>query len=115
MAASWTVPDIRSREFRDDRGEGRLFSSRRREERPMSETETGAAYGGPLHEAVSARLLDKGVLVVTLSAPERLNAFNQAMKRDLIELMARVQMDDAVRVVVFTGAGKAFCAGDQMG
>jgi 2-(1,2-epoxy-1,2-dihydrophenyl)acetyl-CoA isomerase len=81
----------------------------------MSETEAGAAYGGPLHEALSARLHAPGVLLVTLSAPERLNAFNQAMKRDLIELMARAQMDDAVRVVVFTGAGKAFCAGDQMG
>src|SRR5436305_2053932 len=61
-----------------------------------------------------AELQGKGVLVVTFTAPERLNALDQAMKRDLIELIARVQMDDAVRVLVFTGEGRAFCAGDHM-
>src|SRR5512143_4129243 len=81
----------------------------------VHEAAAGEAYGGPLHEAVHARLHPPGVLVVTLDAPKRMNAFNQAMKRDLIALMSRAQMDDAVRVVLFTGAGKAFCAGDQMG
>lgn len=61
-----------------------------------------------------AELHDKGVLVITFDAPERLNALDQAMKRDLIELVTRVQMDDAVRVLVFTGEGRAFCAGDHM-
>ena len=56
-----------------------------------------------------------GILVVTLDRPERLNAFTQAMKRDLIELVTAAQMDDAVRVIVFAGAGKAFCAGDDLG
>lgn len=56
-----------------------------------------------------------GILVVTLDRPERLNAFTQAMKRDLIELMTAAQMDDAVRVVVFAGSGKAFSAGDDLG
>jgi 2-(1,2-epoxy-1,2-dihydrophenyl)acetyl-CoA isomerase len=59
-------------------------------------------------------LHDKGVLLITFDAPERLNALDQAMKRDLMELVARVQMDDAVRVLVFTGEGRAFCAGDHM-
>ncbi|HEY5072353.1 MAG TPA: enoyl-CoA hydratase-related protein [Caulobacteraceae bacterium] len=58
---------------------------------------------------------DPGVMVVTLARPERLNALTQAMKRDLIELMSRVQMDEAVRVVVFTGEGRAFCSGDDLG
>ncbi|HWA61988.1 MAG TPA: enoyl-CoA hydratase/isomerase family protein [Caulobacteraceae bacterium] len=75
----------------------------------------GADYGGLLHEALRVRLHEPGIVVVTLTAPKRMNAFNQAMKRDLIELMNRVQMDDAVRVVVFTGDGLSFCAGDQMG
>jgi 2-(1,2-epoxy-1,2-dihydrophenyl)acetyl-CoA isomerase len=57
---------------------------------------------------------DPGVMVVTLSRPRSLNALTQAMKRDLIELMARAQMDDAVRVVVFTGEGKAFSSGDDL-
>jgi len=56
-----------------------------------------------------------GILVVTLDRPGRLNALTQAMKRDLIELMAQAQMDDAVRVVVFAGAGGAFCSGDDLG
>jgi 2-(1,2-epoxy-1,2-dihydrophenyl)acetyl-CoA isomerase len=54
-------------------------------------------------------------MVVTLCRPVRLNALTQAMKRDLIELMTAAQMDDAVRVVVFTGEGKAFCSGDDLG
>ncbi len=66
-------------------------------------------------QGLKTALHDKGVLVVTFSAPERLNALTQSMKRDLIELIARVQMDDAVRVVVFAGEGRAFCAGDHMG
>lgn len=66
-------------------------------------------------EDLRAELHDRGVLVVTLDAPARLNALTQAMKRDLIELVTRAQMDDAVRVVVFAGAGRAFCAGDHMG
>ena len=37
------------------------------------------------------------------------------MKRDLIELITQAQMDDAVRVVVFTGQGRAFWAGDDLG
>ena len=56
-----------------------------------------------------------GILVVTLDRPARMNALTQAMKRDLIELTTAAQMDDAVRVVVFAGAGKAFCAGDDLG
>jgi 2-(1,2-epoxy-1,2-dihydrophenyl)acetyl-CoA isomerase len=57
---------------------------------------------------------DPGIMVVTLDRPEKLNALTQAMKRDLIELITRVQMDDAVRVVVFAGEGRAFCAGDDL-
>jgi 2-(1,2-epoxy-1,2-dihydrophenyl)acetyl-CoA isomerase len=58
---------------------------------------------------------DAGVMVVTLCRPVRLNALTQAMKRDLIELMTAAQMDDAIRVVVLTGEGKAFCSGDDLG
>lgn len=80
----------------------------------MSQTLSPPSYM-ELCEDLKAELHEKGVLVVTLDAPERLNALTQAMKRDLIELATRAQMDDAVRVVVFAGAGRAFCAGDHMG
>jgi 2-(1,2-epoxy-1,2-dihydrophenyl)acetyl-CoA isomerase len=55
-----------------------------------------------------------GVLLVTLQRPERLNALTVAIKRDLTELFAQVQLDDETRAVVLTGAGRAFCAGDYV-
>jgi 2-(1,2-epoxy-1,2-dihydrophenyl)acetyl-CoA isomerase len=72
-------------------------------------------YGDALCHGLKAELQSPGILLVTFAAPERLNALDQAMKRDLIELLTRAQMDDAVRVVLFTGEGRAFCAGDHMG
>ena len=59
-------------------------------------------------------LHEPGILVVTLNQPERLNGTTQGMKRDLVETLAQAQMDHAVRVVVITGSGRAFCAGDDM-
>ena len=59
-------------------------------------------------------LHDPGIAIVTLNQPERLNGTTQPMKRDLIEVLMQAQMDDAVRVVVITGTGRAFCAGDDM-
>jgi 2-(1,2-epoxy-1,2-dihydrophenyl)acetyl-CoA isomerase len=72
------------------------------------------AYG-QVCQGLKSELCDHGVLWITFDAPERLNALDQAMKRDLIELITRAQMDDAVRVLVFTGEGRAFCAGDHLG
>lgn len=59
-------------------------------------------------------VVDPGILIVHFDNPERLNASTQAMKRDLIETITQVQMDDTIRVVVFTGRGKAFWAGDDL-
>jgi len=55
---------------------------------------------------------EPGVAVVTFNQPERLNGMTLGMKRDLIELVTELQFDDDVRVVVFIGTGRAFCAGD---
>lgn len=52
-----------------------------------------------------------GVLTVALNRPEKLNAYNPPMQRDLIALFDAVNRDDEVRAVVVTGAGRAFCAG----
>ena len=76
----------------------------------MPAAEKTAAAQAPAPGGFRVETRDAGVLVVTLCRPARLNALTQAMKRDLIELMTAAQMDDAVRVVVFTGEGKAFCA-----
>ena len=59
-------------------------------------------------------LADSGVLTVTFNRPEAMNASNAPMKRDLVELLTQAQMDDDVRVLVFTGQGRAFWAGDDL-
>jgi 2-(1,2-epoxy-1,2-dihydrophenyl)acetyl-CoA isomerase len=57
---------------------------------------------------------DPGIAVITFNQPERLNGMTQGMKRDLVETLLQAQMDDGVRVVVFTGSGRAFSAGDDI-
>jgi len=56
-----------------------------------------------------------GVCTVTLSRPERLNAVTSTMLRELREACDRADADDAVRAVIVTGAGRAFCAGADLG
>jgi 2-(1,2-epoxy-1,2-dihydrophenyl)acetyl-CoA isomerase len=55
-----------------------------------------------------------GILTITLDRAEKLNAFAGHMRRDLGELLERAGSDDDVRVVVITGAGRAFCAGGDV-
>jgi 2-(1,2-epoxy-1,2-dihydrophenyl)acetyl-CoA isomerase len=57
---------------------------------------------------------DPGILLVTMNQPERLNGMTQGLKRDLVETLTQAQMDRAVRVVVITGSGRAFSAGDDI-
>ncbi len=59
-------------------------------------------------------LHDPGIAVFTFNQPERMNGLTQSIKRELIEQLTQAQMDDKVRVVVFTGSGRAFCAGDDI-
>ncbi len=58
--------------------------------------------------------VDQGVLTITLNRPERMNAFTMRMKSELVDAFQRANADDAIRVIVVTGAGKAFCAGIEM-
>jgi len=55
-----------------------------------------------------------GVTVITMNDPDHLNGTTQVMKRDMTEVFTQCQMEDDVRVVVITGSGRAFCAGDDM-
>ena len=59
-------------------------------------------------------LHDPGVAVIQFNRPERLNGTTAHVKRDLVETLLQAQMDDAVRVVIFTGQGRAFSAGDDI-
>ncbi len=54
------------------------------------------------------------VATVTLNRPDKLNAFTRRMRDELIEAFASADADDAVRVVIVTGAGRAFCAGADL-
>ncbi|MEX2245425.1 MAG: enoyl-CoA hydratase/isomerase family protein [Dehalococcoidia bacterium] len=59
-------------------------------------------------------LRDPGIALVTFNQPDRLNGMTLPLKRDLVETLTQAQMDDRVRVVVFTGSGRAFSAGDDI-
>lgn len=59
-------------------------------------------------------LREPGIAWFQFNSPERLNGMTTAIKRDLIEAVTQAQMDNAVRVLVFTGTGRAFCAGDDL-
>jgi enoyl-CoA hydratase/carnithine racemase len=56
-----------------------------------------------------------GVCTVTLHRPDRLNAVTSRMIQELIEAFDRADADDAVRAIVVTGSGRAFCAGADLG
>jgi len=55
-----------------------------------------------------------GVAWVTLNRPERLNALTFEVYRELTDVFAALQAEDSVRVVVVTGAGRAFCSGGDV-
>jgi len=59
--------------------------------------------------------LEEGVLTITLNRPERLNAFTATMMNELIGAFDSADSNDAVRAVIVTGAGRAFCAGADLG
>ena len=56
-----------------------------------------------------------GVLTITLNRPDRLNAWTPTMQDELIRALDRADADDDVRAIVFTGAGRGYCAGADLG
>ena len=57
---------------------------------------------------------EPGIVTITLNRPDKLNAFVGHMRRDLADALESASSDHSVRVVVITGAGRAFCAGGDV-
>lgn len=57
---------------------------------------------------------DGGVLVITLNRPDKLNSFNEAMHAELRKALDIAESDADVRCVLLTGAGRGFCAGQDL-
>jgi len=55
------------------------------------------------------------ILTLTLNRPDRLNALTPQMRNELIDALDRADADDHVRAIIVTGAGRAFCAGMDLG
>jgi enoyl-CoA hydratase/carnithine racemase len=65
------------------------------------------------YDAITVEQQD-GIATVTLNRPQRLNAWTPTMGTELVDVFRDLDRDPTVRVVLFTGAGRAFCAGADM-
>ena len=67
----------------------------------------------PSLSTVGSTLGEEGVRTVALNRPERLNAMNRQLIDDVTSAFDQANADDETRAVIFTGEGRAFCAGDD--
>ena len=58
--------------------------------------------------------VENNILTITLNRPEKLNAFNAQMSSEIINALDRADADDNVKAIIFTGQGRAFCAGADL-
>jgi len=65
------------------------------------------------YETVLSTRTDDGVRVISLNRPDRLNAMNRQLVDDVAQAFFDADADDATRCIIFTGEGRAFCAGDD--
>jgi enoyl-CoA hydratase/carnithine racemase len=68
---------------------------------------------GPTYETLLYSV-EEGIATITLNRPDRLNAFNTQMMREMIAAFDQTDADDDVRAVIVTGAGRGFCAGADL-
>jgi enoyl-CoA hydratase/carnithine racemase len=67
------------------------------------------------YQAIELRVDDDGVALLTLNRPEAMNAWNARMAAEIDHALRACDADDGVRALVITGAGRAFCAGADLG
>lgn len=69
---------------------------------------------GPMSDSdVLYDVADDGVATLTLNRPDVMNALRPRTTRDILDVVADVRTNDAVRCLLITGAGRGFCAGDD--
>lgn len=66
------------------------------------------------YETIDVAAAD-AVCTITLNRPDSLNALNEAMKAELLDALKKTERDEAIRCIVLTGAGRAFCSGQDLG
>jgi enoyl-CoA hydratase len=66
------------------------------------------------YESLRLERRDHGVLLITIDRPERMNATDECLHRELADVWGEVSRDSATRVAVVTGAGRAFSAGGDL-
>jgi 2-(1,2-epoxy-1,2-dihydrophenyl)acetyl-CoA isomerase len=75
---------------------------------------TATAEGFPVTDGVVLHQVDGAVATITINRPEARNALTAQTKVALLDALADCSTDDAVRAVILTGAGQAFCAGQDL-
>ncbi len=58
--------------------------------------------------------VEENILTITLNRPEKLNAFTGKMQSELLDALDKADADDDIRAIIFTGAGRGFCAGADL-
>lgn len=58
--------------------------------------------------------VEDGILTITLNRPDKLNAFTEQMRTEVMDALDKADADDDVRAIIFTGAGRGYCAGADL-
>jgi enoyl-CoA hydratase/carnithine racemase len=74
----------------------------------QAEGNTPMAYETILYD------VSEQILTITLNRPDKLNAFNATMQKEMIDAFDRADKDDDIRAIIVTGAGRGFCAGADL-
>jgi 2-(1,2-epoxy-1,2-dihydrophenyl)acetyl-CoA isomerase len=74
-----------------------------------------ASPSAPVSDAVLLETVENGIARLVMNRPEKLNSLNSELATALNQAFDRIGKDESIRVVVLTGAGRAFCAGGDLG